>query len=106
MTTTEICDIHPSQSGIFSDVATDGTTDVNTPNVNSNANDEPGPSHENIAAVANCPTDGVLAEIETNSDVTDFINDGDQGERPDSTYDDAAVEEIYNDEASPDIIFY
>ena len=104
MTTTAICDIHPSQSGITSDVATDGTTDVNTPTVNSNATDEPGPSHENIAAVANGPTDGVLAEIDTNSDVTDFINDGDQGERPDSTND--AVEEIYNNEASPDIIFY
>ena len=104
MATTAICDIHPSQSGITSDVATDGTTDVNTPSVNSNAADEPGPSHENlsvlenIAAVANDP------EIETNSDVTDFINDGDQGERPDSTND--AVEEIYNNEASPDIIFY
>ena len=104
MATTAICDIHPSQSGITSDVATDGTTDVNTPTVNSNAADEPGPSHENlsvlenIAAVANDP------EIETNSDVTDFINDGDQGERPDSTND--AVEEIYNNEASPDIIFY
>ena len=95
MTTTAIADIRPSQGVTTTDVA----TDVTTPTVTSNATDEPGPSRENSADVANGP------EIETNSDVTDFINDGGQGEGPGSTNDEAVVEEIYNNEDSPDIIF-
>ena len=92
LTTTAIADIRPSQSVT--------TTDA-TPTVTSNANptDEPGPSSENIVVVATGP------EVESNSDVTDFINDNGQGEAPNSNNDETVAEEIYNNEDSPDIIF-
>ena len=93
MTTTAIADIRPSQSVT--------TTDA-TPSVTSNAipTNEPGPSSENTVIVVTGPA------VESNSDVTDFINDNDQGEGPNSNNDEAVAEEVYNNEDSPDIIFY
>ena len=93
ITTTAIADIHTSQGATITDVTSTVTSDAITSN-------EPGPSSEDMAVDVTGP------EIESNSDVTAFINDGSQGEGSGSTNDETIAEEIYNNENSPDIIFY
>lgn len=108
MTTTAITDIRLSHGGTATD-ATPTVTSTAIPIV------EPGPSSEDIVVAATGP------EVESNPDVTDFINDNGHGEGPnsnnddnvadnddndDNDNDDNVAEEIYNNEDSPDIIFY